>query len=103
MKGGSGFCTTEIHIDGYAGHSWRLSVNLRIGDMLYYKPHKAVGVLVHYDSDRGEWKYILRSALCSDKSGPCTTNPFTTAAIKIVKAIAAGTLKHYPAPIGEEK
>ena len=43
-------------------------INLKLGDMLYYKPNNALGILVSKSSDGIEdvWKYVLRSPRSRD-------------------------------------
>ena len=68
------------------------------GDMLYYPPHKAVGILVsRYVDPHGTtaWRYALRSPLANAPDGINLLNYFEAPEHKLLAGIRAGTLEHH--------
>ena len=69
-------------------------MQLKPGDMLYYAPHRATGVLIH--SAAGRWHYSLRSPISADSAGPCYLCVSQSLGEDIVEAIENGDLEYYP-------
>ena len=71
-------------------------MNLKSGDMLYYEPHKATGILLNSFIREGitYWKYILRSPKVSDRQY-ILVNEHEVEADRIITAIKQGTLVRY--------
>ncbi len=74
-------------------------MKLNIGDMIYFAPHNALGVLLschrHPDGDN-IWKYSLRSATKKDLSHHLV-NVYEAQECKIVESIESGRFEYYNA------
>ena len=69
-------------------------MQLKPGDMLYYAPNRATGVLIHLVA--GRWHYSLRSPLAANNTGPCRLRMSQSLGEDIVEAIENGDLEYYP-------
>ena len=73
-----------------------VKIELNIGDMVYYAPHRAFGVLIKCLKEDGMkiWSYSLRSPLCNNRE-TIQVSILSTDEDKFIDAIRTGTLKHY--------
>lgn len=72
------------------------ATTMRVGDMVYYEPHNATGILIKSFKREGIifWKYVLRSPR---RNHPAyhLVNEFEAEALKLSNAIEKGELVHY--------
>jgi hypothetical protein len=76
-------------------------IDLSVGDLLYYPPHSATGVLVKFDPARKEWHYVLTSPSVKDRQWVMTSRSVVKQS-SILEAIGEGRLEHYPSSIPEK-
>mgnify|MGYP005813780057 FL=1 len=71
-------------------------MNLKSGDMLYYKPHDATGILLRSFERDGMtwWKYALRSPLRNNMEHHLV-NEFESEAYRFLEAIEQGNIIYY--------
>ena len=71
-------------------------MNLKPGDMLYYKPHDATGILLSSFQRHNQtwWKYALRSP-CRSNMEHHLVNEFEAEAYRFLEAIEQGNIVHY--------
>jgi hypothetical protein len=67
-------------------------INLKPGDLVYYKPHLATGLLIEKDGSR--WKYSLRSPTREDLTIFHVKAAWSEEA-KFLEGIAKGNLEYY--------
>ena len=71
-------------------------MNLKSGDMLYYKPHDATGILLSsfIRNDETWWKYALRSPRPNNREFHLV-NEFESEAYRFLEAIEQGNILYY--------
>ena len=71
-------------------------MTLKSGDMLYYKPHDATGILLNSFERDGMtwWKYVLRSPR-RNKMGYHLVNEFEAEAVRFLEGIKEGDIAYY--------
>tara|TARA_Y100000310_G_C20409241_1_gene681131 strand:- start:113 stop:328 length:216 start_codon:yes stop_codon:yes gene_type:complete len=68
-------------------------MNLKPGDMLYYAPHKATGVLLYKEGST--WAYCLRSPLVKNPDGPCKESIQEADEAMFIEGLSNGTLQYF--------